>query len=90
MTDEIKAFYTSGQSLENLTDTANAKQKQFALGAPVIGGIIGLIAGFTLIAHSIFWKRTGYEAQRTGCIACGRCYNYCPRHRKWLSEKNGQ
>jgi ferredoxin len=88
MTDEIKAFYTSGQTLENLTNTANTKQKQFAIGAPVIGGIIGLIAGFTLIAHSIFWKRTGYEAQRTGCIACGRCYNYCPRHRKWLIGKN--
>jgi NosR/NirI family nitrous oxide reductase transcriptional regulator len=88
-TDEIKAFYTSGQTLEELNKTAGDKQKQFAVGAAFTGGVIGLIASFTLIVHSIFWKRSEYEAQRTGCVACGRCYNYCPRHRKWLSEKNG-
>ena len=88
ITDEIKAFYTSGQSLEDLTNTAGDTQKQFAIGAAFTGGMIGLIAGFTLLMHSIFWKRSEYEAQRTGCVACGRCYNYCPQHRKWLSEKN--
>ena len=90
ITDEIKAFYTSGQSLEELTSMAGDTQKQFAVGAALTGGAIGLIAGFTLLMHSIFWKRSEYEAQRTGCVACGRCYNYCPQHRKWLSEKNGK
>ena len=90
ITDEVKAFYTSGQSLNELTSTAGDTQKQFSVGAALTGGAVGLIAGFTLLMHSIFWKRSEYEAQRAGCVACGRCYNYCPQHRKWLSEKNGK
>ncbi|MEN8126479.1 MAG: 4Fe-4S binding protein [Planctomycetota bacterium] len=85
--DQTQAFYTSGQTLEALYEAAAEKQKQFALGSAAAGGFMGLIVGGTLLAHSIFWKRSEYEAQRTGCVACGRCYNYCPRHRKWLIGK---
>jgi ferredoxin len=88
-TDEVKAFYSSGQTLEVLYKTADEKQEQFAFGSGLAGGFMGLVIGGTLLIHSVFWKRSEYEAQRAGCVACGRCYNYCPRHRKWLSEKNG-
>jgi NosR/NirI family nitrous oxide reductase transcriptional regulator len=86
-TDEIKAFYSSGQSLEDLYKASEAKQDQFSRGSAFAGGFMALVIGATLLTHSIFWKRSEYEAQRTGCVACGRCYNYCPRHRKWLKEK---
>jgi polyferredoxin len=85
--DETKAFYSSGQTIENLYKIADAKQRQFAIASPITGGCLGFIAGFTLIAHSIFRKRSDYQAQRTGCVACGRCYNYCPKHREWIKEK---
>ncbi|MHC4524385.1 MAG: 4Fe-4S binding protein [Planctomycetota bacterium] len=85
--DQSKAFYNSGQTLEDLNQIANVKQQQFSLGAALVGGFMGLVIGATLLTHSIFWKRSEYEAQRTGCVACGRCYNYCPRHRKWLKDK---
>jgi len=88
--DTVKAFYSSGQTLESLQQAANAKQQQFALGSTLAGGFLGLVIGGTLLTHSIFWKRHEYEAHRAGCIACGRCYNYCPRHRKWQSEKHGK
>ena len=85
--DQSKAFYNSGQTLEDLNQTAEDKQRQFAFGTALAGGFMGLVIGATLLTHSIFWKRSEYEAQRTGCVACGRCYNYCPRHRKWLKDK---
>ena len=86
--DVCKAFYGSGQSLEQLNQRAAAKQKQFALGSSIVGGWMGLVAGLSLIQYSIFWKRDEYQAQRTGCVACGRCYNACPQHRIWLKNKS--
>lgn len=85
--DQSKAFYSSGQTLDQLYRAAEEKQKQFALGSAIAGGFMGLVIGGTLLTYSIFWKRAEYEAQRTGCVACGRCYNYCPRHRKWIKDK---
>ncbi|MHC5179168.1 MAG: 4Fe-4S binding protein, partial [Planctomycetota bacterium] len=85
--DMSKAFYSSGRTLEDLYHSAEVKQSQVAIGSALMGGLMGLIIGGTLLMHSIFWKRAGYEAHRAGCVACGRCYNYCPRHRKWLKDK---
>ena len=82
--DQSKAFYNSGQTLEDLYKVANEKKQEFAFGGAIMGGFMGLVIGGTLLSHSIFWRRSGYEAQRAGCFACGRCYNYCPKHRKWL------
>ncbi len=90
ITDVVKDFYDSGQSLEKLNERTVAKQKQFAFGSSIVGGWIGLIAALSLIHYSIFWKRHEYEAQRTGCVACGRCYNACPRHRQWLQNKKAE
>ncbi|MBL7215177.1 MAG: 4Fe-4S dicluster domain-containing protein [Phycisphaerae bacterium] len=86
-TDASDAFYASGQSQEQLYEKAAAKQKQFAVGASIAGGWMGLVAGMSLIQYSIFWKRHEYQAQRSGCVACGRCYNACPRHYIWLKKK---
>jgi polyferredoxin len=84
--DETTAFYSSGQTLEYLNQQARNKQKHFAVGSAIAGGWMGLIVGLTLIINSIFWKRPEYQAQRSGCVACGRCYQYCPRHRVWLNN----
>jgi polyferredoxin len=90
-TDASEAFYESTQSQEQLEEKAAAKQKQFAAGASIVGGWMGLVAGISLIQYSIFWKRSDYQAHRAGCFACGRCYNACPQHRLWLkNKKTGQ
>jgi ferredoxin len=80
-TDAVKAFETTGQSVQSLYEKADAKVRQFAVGGTLVGGWMGLVAGGTLIIHSIFWRRRGYEAHRSGCLSCGRCFNACPRHR---------
>jgi len=80
-TDAVKAFETTGQSAQSLYEKADTKVHQFAVGAALVGGWMGLVAGGTLIIHSIFWRRRGYEAHRSGCLSCGRCFMACPRHR---------
>jgi ferredoxin len=85
--DEIEAFNAGNQTHEMVFEKAQQKTKQFALGSILLGGWMGLIAGVSLINQSVFWKRSGYEAHRSGCIACGRCYSSCPIHRKWLKKK---
>ncbi len=85
--DASKAFYSSGKLLEELYAENDEKQTQFAVGSAMVGGWMGLVAVISLLRHSIFWKRSDYEAHRAGCVACGRCYNYCPRHRKWKENK---
>lgn len=85
--DQIKAFQAAGQSSGELLRQAQAKQRQFAVGGALAGGWMGLTAGGMLIAGSIFWKRADYQASRSSCLACGRCFNSCPRHRLWLKRK---
>lgn len=85
--DASEAFYASTQSTEQLFEKAAAKQKQFAVGAAIVGGLMGLVAGISLIQYSIFWKRSEYQAHRSGCMACGRCYNACPQHHLWVKNK---
>lgn len=89
MPDELKAFNAADQTAESVFQKAEQKVDQFALGSTILGGWMGLIIGGSLIAQSVFWKRSGYEAHRSGCIACGRCYNACPRHRQWIKQKRG-
>ena len=75
------AFRATGRTVQDLYDEASAIRDKFALGGWLLGGFIGLVVGFKLTAVSVWRKRTDYEADRAGCLACGRCFKYCPRER---------
>ena len=47
----------------------------------VFGAFVGLVVGLQLIAFTIRRQRKDYEADRASCVACGRCFAYCPRER---------
>jgi len=86
-TDAGEAFYASVQTQAELNTKAGAKRRQFAIGGSIVGGWMGFIAGISLIQYSIFWKRSGFEANRASCFACGRCYSACPQHRLWIKNR---
>jgi len=75
------AFRATGRTVRDLYDEASGIRDKFALGGWLLGGFIGLVIGFKLAAVSVWRKRTDYEADRAGCLACGRCFKYCPRER---------
>jgi ferredoxin len=51
---------------------------QFRIGTMIFGGWIGLVIGAKLISLALRRQRTDYEPDRGACVACARCFEYCP------------
>jgi ferredoxin len=75
---ESEAFYRHGQPLEDLLHAASAIRRQFNLGGLLLGLWIGLVIGLKLVFLAVRRRRTDYEADPAACLACGRCYRFCP------------
>ncbi len=85
-TDASSAYRATGQTIGELYNEANTIRSQFGTGGWIIGGFVGLVIGLKLIGLSIRRKRTDYEADRASCLACGRCFEYCPREHIRLNK----
>jgi NosR/NirI family transcriptional regulator, nitrous oxide reductase regulator len=87
-TDASDAFRASGRSPNDLYAEAAAIVERFvALWRPgglrvgsahLFGALVGLVVGLKFVALSVRRRRVDYEADRTTCLACGRCFAYCP------------
>lgn len=75
---ESDAFHRQGTPLDELLRDAAAIRRQFNIGGLLLGGWIGLVIGLKLVFLSIRRRRTDYEADPAACLACGRCYRFCP------------
>lgn len=85
-TDASLAFRGSGKGIDELYTDASNIQSKIGLGSLILGAFIGLLIGLKLIKHSIRWHRNDYEADRASCLACGRCFEYCPREQIRLKK----
>ena len=85
-TDASEAFRATGKDTEELYKEALNIRTEFGLGGWFAGGFLGLVIGIKLITASIWRQRTDYEAGRASCLACGRCYKYCPVERERLKK----
>jgi len=85
-TDASLAFRGSGRQIDELYTDASNIQSKIGLGSLILGVFIGLLIGLKLIKHSIRWHRVDYEAERASCLACGRCFDYCPREQIRLKK----
>lgn len=77
-TDASDAFRETGRLTEALYADASVYRGRIVLGGTLAGAFIALIAALKLIALSVRRTRTDYEADRGTCLACGRCFDYCP------------
>jgi ferredoxin len=77
-TDASKAFRDTGESINSLYEEARAIRADFIAGGWFFGGFLGLVLAGKLISLSVLRRREEYEAGRAGCLACGRCFSYCP------------
>ena len=78
-TDASAAFRAMGKEVKDLYAEALDIQAEFGLGGWLFGGFVGLVIALKLIGLSLRRQRTDYEAERAGCLACGRCFEYCPK-----------
>jgi len=87
-TDESDAFRATGRSADDLYGESDAIVGQFvgkwlAAGVPfgmahLMGAFVGVVIALKLLAASIRRSRSDYEPDRADCVACGRCFAYCP------------
>lgn len=80
--NQVLAFKKTGRTPEALYTDAAAIRRQFRLGGGILGGFIGLVIGLKLITLSVRWRRDEYQAHRAACLACARCFEYCPVRKK--------
>ena len=85
-TDASVAFRATGKEISELYKEASNIRARFGFGGWFFGGFIGLVIGLKLIGLSVWRRRQDYEADRAGCLACGRCFAYCPREHVRLKE----
>lgn len=76
--DASVAFRNTGKTKEELYSEAVKINKRFSVGSGIFGGFIGLVVSAKAIQLFIRRKRSDYEADRSQCISCGRCFAYCP------------
>jgi len=85
-TDASAAFRATGKEVKELYAEASNIQAEIKTGSWLLGGFLGLVIALKLIGHSVRRTRTDYEADRAACLACGRCFEYCPREHVRLKE----
>jgi len=83
-TDASAAFRATGEPLEKLFANAQAIRHRFVWAGRLGGAWIALVIGLKLISLAIRRKRTDYEADQFRCVACARCFRYCPEELKRL------
>ncbi len=77
---ELEAFYGQGGTVEELTERYETIQADFKLYSTIAGALIGLVIGTTLIGLSVKRTRRQYEIDHATCVACARCFSYCPQN----------
>ncbi len=70
-----------GRETNDVYASAVNVRRRFIKVGPFLGGWIGLVVGLNLLGLSVRRRRTEYEADSAGCVACGRCYWSCPVER---------
>ncbi len=77
-TDASDAFRATGRPVDELYTTAIELKGHFRSLGCWLGAWTGLVLAIKFIHISLRRRRDDYQADRAGCVSCGRCYWYCP------------
>ena len=82
------AFRATGQPIDKLYNEALTIREKSVYGGWILGAFLGVVIAAKLIRLSVFRTRTDYTADRANCLACGRCFAYCPvEHQRIKNNK---
>jgi ferredoxin len=87
--DLSDGFYATHRPREELYAEAGAIEDRFGVGSVLLGAWVGLVVAAKLVALSVRRTRTDFEPDRGTCVACGRCFAYCPVERKRWKKPGG-
>ncbi|MDR1951661.1 MAG: 4Fe-4S binding protein [Bacteroidales bacterium] len=78
---DLQAFYGQEEiTVEMLSVQVAEIKKDFKIYSRFIGAFFGLVIALTLIGLSTKRTRKLYVIDDTNCVACGRCFSYCPQN----------
>jgi NosR/NirI family transcriptional regulator, nitrous oxide reductase regulator len=77
-TDASEHFRNTGVPVAELYRRARELTHRLGLAGAWFGAWVGLVIGGKLIHLSIRRRRTDYQPDPANCVACGRCFWYCP------------
>lgn len=77
-TNATDAFRSAGRSSRELYRAARQHRADYAWLGTWLGAWVGLVVSAKLILLSLDRRRIEYSPDRSGCVACGRCFWYCP------------
>ncbi|MGQ9913709.1 MAG: 4Fe-4S binding protein [Thermogutta sp.] len=87
--DAVRAFQNTGRSPSEVFATAAARLDLFRTGGTLLGAWIGLVIGLKLAQLCTRTHRDDYHPDPRRCVACGRCFWYCPEEqvrRGWIQS----
>jgi len=84
---ESDAFRTTETTVEELSAEAAVIRQRFALGGPLLGGFVMLVATLSILATFPRRRREEYLPDRGECVSCGRCFSHCPREHLRRKER---
>ncbi len=84
--DASDAFRALGRSSDELYAAATQLRDRFGIGGALLGAFVGCVIGGKLLSLSVKRRRTDYEPDPASCLACGRCYRYCPKEHERLKR----
>ena len=90
LSPELEAFFGKEETIENLTERYHVIQRYFKLNATIAGAFIGFVIGITLVNLSVKRSRKLYEIDHKDCVACGRCFSYCPQNYHFSTDIKSQ
>ncbi|TRX70615.1 4Fe-4S binding protein [Carboxylicivirga sp. M1479] len=77
---ELEAFYSLGGEIHQLKQEVDQVKAKFEFYSLIAGLFIGLVLGLALIKLSVKRSRKEYEIEHDDCVACGKCFSYCPKN----------
>ncbi|HBT78027.1 MAG TPA: 4Fe-4S ferredoxin [Planctomycetaceae bacterium] len=79
---ETKAFQITGQTNESLYRRAESVYGRMRHAAVFFGAWCGIVFAVKLISLGMRRRRTDYRVDPGRCVACGRCFWYCPNQKE--------
>lgn len=75
--DELGIARVGQDPAATLHEAARIRSK-LVTGGWIFGAWIGLVVGLKLISLNLRRARTDYEPDQGNCVACARCFEFCP------------
>lgn len=78
---ETRAWMERHEDDQVAFDRAATTYRSLSWGTMIAGGWIGLVLAGHTVRLTVRRRREAYEVDPSRCVACGRCFWYCPNER---------